>query len=65
MSRWVGGQGYEVEPIRLDGRTLLRVRQYGVLVAYCRSVAEVASYVDLDELVELVVMPQAGARRQD
>ncbi|MGW4637341.1 transposase [Sphaerisporangium sp. NPDC004334] len=60
MSKWVGGEGYEVEPIRLDGHTLLRVRQHGVLIAYCRSVAEVASIVDLDELVELVILPQAA-----
>ncbi|MCW2877713.1 MAG: hypothetical protein JWQ95_1813 [Sphaerisporangium sp.] len=62
MSRWVGSNGYEVEPIRLDGRTLLRVRQYGVLVSYCSSVAEVSKYVDLDELVELVTLPTAAAR---
>ncbi|WP_424530496.1 transposase [Sphaerisporangium viridialbum] len=62
MSRWVGGNGYEIEPIRLDGRTLLRVRQHGILVAYCRSVAELAKYVDLDELVELVSLPSAAAR---
>ncbi|MFC4586933.1 transposase [Sphaerisporangium corydalis] len=64
MSRWVGGNGYEVEPIRLDGRTMLRVRQYGVTVAYCRSVAEVTKYVDLEELVELVSLPVEGAHHR-
>ncbi|MEO3812166.1 transposase [Sphaerisporangium sp. B11E5] len=62
MARWVGGDGFEVEAIRLDGHTLLRVRQYGFLVAYCRSIAEVARYVRLDDLVELVTLPVAGAR---
>ncbi|MDH2424280.1 transposase [Sphaerisporangium sp. TRM90804] len=57
-----GGPGYEVEPIRLDGRVRLRVRQYGFVVAYCRSLAEVARYVSLDELVELFILPSAGAR---
>lgn len=62
MSRWVGGRGFEVEAIRLDGHTLLRVRQHGFLVAYCRSIAEVARYVDLDDLVELIVLPSTGTR---
>ncbi|GAA3797430.1 hypothetical protein GCM10022226_15990 [Sphaerisporangium flaviroseum] len=60
----MGGRGFEVQAIKLDGRPLLRVRQYGFLVAYCRSVTEVAAHVDLDELVELITLPNAAARRQ-
>ncbi|GAA1502987.1 hypothetical protein GCM10009677_38440 [Sphaerisporangium rubeum] len=62
MGRWVGGDGFEVEAIRLDGHTLLRVRQHGFLVAYCRSIAEVTRYVPLEELVELVSLPVGEAR---
>ncbi|WP_214415403.1 transposase [Sphaerisporangium fuscum] len=61
MSRWVGSRGFEVEAIRLDGRALLRVRQYGFLVAYCGSVTEVARHVDLDDLVELIPFPPGTA----
>jgi hypothetical protein len=32
--------GWEIEAIRLDGRDTIRVRQHGVLVAYCSSGAE-------------------------
>ncbi|MFC6085133.1 hypothetical protein [Sphaerisporangium aureirubrum] len=62
MARWVGDHGFEVEAIRLDGHTLLRVRQYGFLVAYCRSITEVTRYVPLENLVELITLPTAGAR---
>ncbi|MBB5630408.1 transposase [Sphaerisporangium krabiense] len=54
MARWVGGGGHLVEAIRLDGRPLLRVSQYGYLVAYCRSVAELAAHVALEDLVEVI-----------
>jgi hypothetical protein len=64
MSRWVGGNGYEVEAIKLNVRATLRVRQHGFLVAYCRSIAEVARHVDLEELVELIVLPSVAGRRR-
>ncbi|GII76424.1 hypothetical protein Sru01_14060 [Sphaerisporangium rufum] len=62
MARWVGGRGFEVDTVTLDGGARLRVRQYGVVVAYCRTVAEVAEHVDLAELAELIILPGAGAR---
>ncbi|RCG30561.1 transposase [Sphaerisporangium album] len=62
MSRWVGAAGHEVEAVRLNGRSLLRVSQYGYVVAYCRSVAEVAGYVDLGDLVEVVTLPARDRR---
>ncbi len=58
MPRWVGTRGYEVEAIILNDRPVLRVcqrieeRLY--LIAYARSVAEVALHVDLADLVEVV-----------
>jgi hypothetical protein len=63
MSRWVGAGGYEVEAIVLDGRQLLRIRQHGYLVAYCRTIAETAQYVDLADLVEVIDIPGAEIRR--
>lgn len=57
MSRWVGGDGYEVEPIRLDDGPVIRVRQYGYLVVYASTVAEVARHIDLAELCEVTSLP--------
>ncbi|GII89723.1 hypothetical protein Ssi03_77130 [Sphaerisporangium siamense] len=46
-----------IDRIVLNGRQVLRIRQYGVLVAYARSVAEVAEHVALEDLVEVVSLP--------
>ncbi|MBG6089798.1 hypothetical protein [Actinomadura viridis] len=40
MSRWVARRGWDVELIRLDGREVLRARQFGSLHAYCATVRE-------------------------
>lgn len=57
MSRWVGTGGIEVECIVLDGRQTLRVTWAGgrnrYVLAYCRSVRELARHVDLADLVEV------------
>ncbi|WP_327088000.1 transposase [Nonomuraea sp. NBC_01738] len=58
--RWVGSGGYDVVPAVRAGRQVLRVRRHGWLVADCLSVAQVARYVDLAELCEVVVLPTAG-----
>lgn len=62
MTRWVGTDGWEVEGIVLDGRPLLRVQHLGYLVAYCRTVSEVAQHVDLADLVEVVPLPHQTVR---
>ncbi|MCC5574451.1 hypothetical protein IMZ11_02195 [Microtetraspora sp. AC03309] len=63
MALWRGINGYEVEHIMLGNRPTLRVskrvRGARVLVAYCRSVREVAEHVDLADLVEVVELPRA------
>ncbi|MEV0149123.1 MULTISPECIES: transposase [unclassified Nonomuraea] len=69
MSRWYGPGGIEVEPILLDRgwgpRQLLRVVQRGPygdsVLAYATSVREVAEWVDLGDLVEVIPMPQHAA----
>ncbi|GAA0386210.1 hypothetical protein GCM10009530_41490 [Microbispora corallina] len=60
MRKWVGVNGYEVDCVVLDGRGLLRVRHLGYHVGFCASVAEVARYVDLADLVEVVELPPVG-----
>jgi hypothetical protein len=45
----------------LNGRQVLRVRQYGFIVTYARSVAEFGEHVDLADLVEVV--PLAHRRK--
>jgi hypothetical protein len=67
--RMVGVHGYEVEVIDLDGRPRFRISQRvggrRYLVAYVRTVAEVAGHLDLTDLAEVVelkeVRPPAGA----
>ncbi|GAA0403301.1 hypothetical protein GCM10009530_64130 [Microbispora corallina] len=56
MSRWVGGDGWEIDAVVLNGRQLLRVRHLGYHVAYCASVRDVARHVDLADLVEVVTL---------
>jgi hypothetical protein len=57
----VGLDGYEVEAINLNGRQRFRISQQvggrRYLVAYVRTVAEVASHLDLADLVEVVELP--------
>ncbi|MFC6080893.1 transposase [Sphaerisporangium aureirubrum] len=57
MSIWVGPEQLTVELIRLNGRPVLRVRKHGYHLAYCRNVAELATHVDLADLVELIMLP--------
>lgn len=58
--RWVGTEGYEVVPGMRHGRQVLQVRRYGRPVADCHSVAEVARYVDLADLCEVVTLRPAA-----
>ncbi|TMR98827.1 transposase [Nonomuraea basaltis] len=55
--RWVGLDGYEVMGAVRAGRQVLRVRRHGWVVADCSSVAEVAGYVDLADLCEVIELP--------
>jgi hypothetical protein len=64
--RMVGPDGYEVEAINLDGWARLRVsrrdaRGYRILIAYCRTPDEVASHLDLADLVESSSSPRLPA----
>lgn len=61
-SRWIGPDGYEIVPARIGGRQVLRVQRYGDFVADCLSVEEVAQYVDLADLCEVIPLP---VRRDD
>jgi hypothetical protein len=63
--RWVGIDGYEVVPAMRDGRQVLQVRRHGRPVADCHSVAEVARYVDLADLCEVVTLRPAARRPRD
>ncbi|MEV0144871.1 MULTISPECIES: transposase [unclassified Nonomuraea] len=59
--RWVGLDGYEIVPGLRDGREVLRVCRQGQVVADCFSVAEVAAFVDLADLCEVVSLrPRQG-----
>ncbi len=54
-----------MELIRLDGRSVLRARQYGVLGGYCATIADLevllaAARLTLDDLVE--VLPTTAPR---
>ncbi|GIH52192.1 hypothetical protein SAMN05421833_110212 [Microbispora rosea] len=63
-SRWVGPDGYEVVPAYRRDRQVLRVRRNGQVVADCLSVEEVARYVDLADLCEVIPLPvRAGDAR--
>jgi hypothetical protein len=57
--RWVGPGGYEIVPADRCGRQVLRVRRGGMLVADCLSVEEVARFVDLADLCEVIPLPRA------
>ncbi|GGM72681.1 hypothetical protein GCM10010106_18840 [Thermopolyspora flexuosa] len=59
MSRWIGADGWEVEPIRLNGSTVLRIRHNGYHVAYARSIAELTRHgIDIADLVEVADLPR-------
>ncbi|WP_285699741.1 transposase [Actinomadura sp. NBRC 104412] len=63
--RWVGPRGWDVELIRLDGRSILRARQHGVLRGYYATIAELevvlaAAGLTMADLVE--VLPTAARR---
>ncbi|WP_204056360.1 transposase [Microbispora corallina] len=58
--RWVGPDGLEIVPAHHAGRQVLRLRRHGLVVADCLSVEEVARYVDLADLCEVIALP--GAR---
>ncbi|MEV0583116.1 transposase [Nonomuraea sp. NPDC050310] len=55
--RWVGPDGFEVAPAIRAGRQVLRVRRHGWLIADCLSVEQVARFVDLADLCEVVPLP--------
>ncbi|MFI7706680.1 transposase [Nonomuraea sp. NPDC049480] len=59
--RWVGLDGYEVVSAVRAGRQVLRVRRNGWVVADCSTVAEVAEYVDLADLCEVIELPAQQA----
>ncbi|MEU6412758.1 transposase [Microbispora sp. NPDC046933] len=63
MRRWVSSEGYEVDPVVIEGRQLLRVRHLGFHIGYCASVAEVAAHVELADLVEVVDLGHAARAR--
>jgi hypothetical protein len=44
------------EVIRLQGRTVLRVKHLGYLITYASSIAEMAEHIDLADLVEVVLI---------
>ncbi|MDF5751916.1 hypothetical protein [Spongiactinospora sp. TRM90649] len=56
--RWVGPDGYEITGAVRAGRPVLRLRRNGHLVADCLSVAQVARYVDLADLCEIIPLPR-------
>ena len=56
-SRWVGPDGYEIVPAYRRDRQVLRVRRNGQVIADCLSVEEVARYVDLADLCEVIPLP--------
>jgi hypothetical protein len=58
VARWVGDDGWTVEVIVLNQRSVYRVRCLGYHVAYARSVEEVARHVDLASLCEVVELPR-------
>ncbi|GAA4561433.1 transposase [Planotetraspora kaengkrachanensis] len=58
--RWVGPDGYEIVPAKRCGRQVLRIRRKGWVVADCLSVEEVARFVDLADLCEVIPHPRAG-----
>ncbi|GLW99607.1 hypothetical protein Misp02_36940 [Microtetraspora sp. NBRC 16547] len=60
----MGPHGYEIVPATRDGRQVLRVRRHGHPVADCRSVEEVARYVDLADLCEVIPLPSRDEDRR-
>lgn len=62
---WRGPDGIQIEPILLDRgrgpRQVLRVVQHGpygdTVLAYATSIRQIAEWVDLADLVEVVPLP--------
>lgn len=67
MGLWRGPDGIEVEAIVLDSRPMLRVTRIigdrNVLIAYCATVHEVGTHVDLGQLIEAGPDELSAARR--
>jgi hypothetical protein len=61
--RWVGPRGYEVVPAVRGSRQVLRVKRHGWLIADCLSVADVARFVDLADLCEVIPLPTRKQNR--
>jgi hypothetical protein len=63
----MGSDGTEVEAKLLGERQVLTVhRWYGqrrLLIADCRTVAELGEYVDLADLIEVITFPTRDSRR--
>ncbi|RJL22098.1 transposase [Bailinhaonella thermotolerans] len=58
--RWFAGpDGLEVRQVRSS----LCVQQRGRVIAYCSSVEEVAQYVDLADLCEVIELPFGSGSR--
>ncbi|WP_199536857.1 hypothetical protein [Spongiactinospora gelatinilytica] len=55
---WVGPDGLQITGAVRAGRQVLRLRRNGRIVADCRSVEEVARYVDLADLCEVIPLPR-------
>jgi hypothetical protein len=56
-TRWVGPDGYEITVATCGNGQVLRLRQYGELVADCSSVEELRAFVDLADLCEVITLP--------
>jgi hypothetical protein len=52
--RWLGRDGLEVEAVTLHGRQVFMVTKDGYFVAYCATMRDVATFVDVDSLIELI-----------
>ncbi|MBO3746911.1 transposase [Streptosporangiaceae bacterium NEAU-GS5] len=61
--RWVGPGGYEVVPAVRGRRQVLRVRRHGWLIADCLSVDDVARFVNLADLCEVIALPTPRQNR--
>ncbi|MEU6710036.1 hypothetical protein ABZ897_01040 [Nonomuraea sp. NPDC046802] len=61
MTHWCAPKGIEVELIQLDHKQLFKVSQHvngrRYLLGYCATIAQIARYVDLADLVEIVQFP--------
>ncbi|WP_188188071.1 transposase [Nonomuraea sp. SYSU D8015] len=62
MVTWHGPDGIQIDAITLDQRAVLKITQQingrTYTLGYCRHPREVAVYVDLADLVEVIPFPQ-------